>query len=83
MSTYVCSQTVDLASIDRRNHDLELKTFTRVENLILTYSNSAIKEDIMQSIERETMRPTTRSNVLRLFRPHPPNVLQVMMCIIG
>ncbi|XP_076095553.1 ATP-binding cassette sub-family G member 5-like [Mytilus galloprovincialis] len=73
---------VDLASIDRRDRDLEVRTFAKVENLIMTYTNSTIKREMVQSIEKETMRPTTRRTMLHLDRPHPPIVFTVMLCLI-
>ena len=74
---------VDLASIDRRNHERELETLSKVQKLVQAFSNSTVNEENLRSIEEETMRHSTRRTMLFFYKPQPPNIFRVMVCLIG
>ncbi|VDI50556.1 ATP-binding cassette sub-family G member 5-like isoform X1 [Mytilus galloprovincialis] len=74
---------VDLASIDRRNHEREIETMSKVQKLVQAFSNSSINDENIHNIEEETMRHSTRRTMLFFFKPQPPSLMRVLYCLIG
>lgn len=73
--------TVDLASIDRRDHQREHETATRVRHLVDTFFKSEIHNQTLNDVNEATLRPTNRATMLYFYKPRPPNVFRVMFTL--
>ncbi|KAK3094013.1 hypothetical protein FSP39_022934 [Pinctada imbricata] len=74
---------VDLASVDRRNHDREQETSARLNVLVEAFSKSQIHNEMVQSVMDDTMKPTTRNTMLYFYKPRPPNIFRVMWALMS
>lgn len=73
--------SVDLASIDRRDHQREHETATRVRHLVDTFFKSEIHNQTLNDVNEATLRPTNRATMLYFYKPRPPNVFRVMFTL--
>lgn len=81
ISSLLTALLVDLASIDRRDHQREHETATRVRHLVDTFYKSEIHNQTSNDVNEATMRPTNRATMLYFYKPRPPNVFRVMFTL--
>jgi len=56
---------------------------SKVQKLVEAFSKSTVYEDNLRNIEEETMRHTTRRTMLFFYKPRPPSIFRILMCLIG
>ena len=73
---------VDLASVDRRNHDREQETSARLNVLVDNFTRSDIHNETLQKVMEETMKPSTQNTMVFFYKPRPPNIFRVMWALM-
>ncbi|OWF44862.1 ATP-binding cassette sub-family G member 5-like [Mizuhopecten yessoensis] len=74
---------IDLASVDRRNHESEFDSATRVKALVQTFSMSEIHNETLNMVMEETMKPSTRRTLVLFYKPRPPNIFRIINALVG